>query len=469
MLSVYNTLTKEKEDFVPLGTRVNLFVCGPTVYGPSHIGHARTYIAFDTIVKYLRSQGQDVFYLQNITDIDDKIIHRAQESGIDPLELSKRETERYFSDMKSIGIDAVSEYVPTSKEDIIAGIISQIERLIEKGHAYPAGGSVYYDISTFPHFGKLSRQNLEALQKAARTEDDPNKKNAHDFVLWRGREENSGEPTWKSPWGPGRPGWHIEDTAITEKYFGPQYDIHGGGIELIFPHHEAEIAQMEGISGQTPLAQYWLHTGWVTVKGEKMSKSLGNFITIADILKKHSPEALRLLLLQTHYRSPLEYSGELVQAAENAVGRIRQLQARLRLAEGKNAPPSPLAVADEAENVKARISEAMNDDFSTSLALAHFFAFLDYIESGLRSKTIDDAGIQAAFDFFKFIKSVFGIIPSESPVPSEIQSKAQEREKLRQEKKWAESDVIRDEILAAGYAIDDTPDGPVVLPKSIRD
>ena len=282
MLRVYNTLIRKKEDFLPRGSPVQFFVCGPTVYSRSHIGHARTYIAFDVIAKYLRTEGYAVQYLQNITDIDDKIINRAKELGVPPLELSKKETEHYFADMRSIGVDSVSHYAPAS--NYIPEIISQIERLIKKGNGYEAGGSVYFDISSFLAFGTLSNQNLKALQKATRTDDDPNKKHAHDFVLWRSREKNnSKEPTWESPWGFGRPGWHIEDTAITEKEFGPQYDVHGGGIELVFPHHEAERAQAEAVSEKTPFVRYWLHTGWVTFKGEKISKSLGNFITIEEI------------------------------------------------------------------------------------------------------------------------------------------------------------------------------------------
>lgn len=466
---IYNTLTKTKEDFSPArGKRVNLFVCGPTVYGASHIGHARTYVFFDVMVNYLRSQGIDLFYLQNITDIDDKIIHRAKELGKDPLKLAREETENYKADMASIKVGAVSEYAPAS--DVLPEIISQIERLIEKGNAYEANGSVYFDISTFSDFGKLSHQKLSALQKAARTEEDPNKKNAHDFVLWRGRAKDSGplrhsfsearEPVWDSPWGPGRPGWHIEDTAITEKYFGPQYDIHGGGIELLFPHHEAEIAQMESISGVRPLSKIWMHVGWVTVKGEKMSKSLGNFIPIGDIVKKYSPEALRLFILQTQYRSPVEYSDEAIRAAHGAVRGIAEMRAKLRVIERKNKEGEKMNI----EEIKHSIEKSLDDDFNSALAISNFFAFLNIVEKHFAEQTLSSAMARVALKLFDFIENIFGIIPPEAAIPEEIRRKAAEREKLRENKEWKAADAIRNELLRGGYELSDTPEGTIILP-----
>ena len=459
MIRVYNTRTRTIEDFNPPKQRVNLFVCGPTVYDSAHIGHARTYIFFDVLAKFLKSEKVDLFYLQNITDIDDKIIHRAKELGIDPLELSRKESARYLEDMKTIKVTAVNEYAKAS--DHISEIISQIERLISKKHAYESQGSVYFDISTFPNFGTLSHQNLEALQKAPRTEEDTKKKHEHDFVLWRGRSKDSGEPVWESPWGPGRPGWHIEDTAITEKSFkGPQYDIHGGGIELMFPHHEAEIAQMESISGISPLAQLWIHVGWLTVKGEKMSKSLGNFIRIEDILKKYSPEALRLLVLQTHYRSPLEYSEESIQAAENAIENLHILKARLeiRLSASRvismNTKPFPF------DSFRNSISEALSNDFNTVNALAHVFEFIKSFNEFFENA--DKESADKALRLIDHIESIFGIIPTHVPVPEAIQKLATKREGYRINKEWEKSDTLRKEIEKAGYHINDTPDGPVV-------
>lgn len=463
-MRIYNSMTKQKEEFAPHGKRVNLFVCGPTVYSSSHIGHARTYIFFDVMARYMRSQGHDVFYLQNITDIDDKIIHWAKELGKTPAELAREETEKYKKDMTAIKAVSVTEYAAAS--DHIPEIIAQIARLIETGHAYESGGSVYYDISTFPDFGKLSHQNLDALQKAARTEDDPNKKHAHDFVLWRGRLKDSREPIWDSPWGTGRPGWHIEDTAITEKYFGPQYDIHGGGIELAFPHHEAEIAQMEGISGKHPLARIWMHTGWVTVKGEKMSKSLGNFIRIEDILKSHSPEALRLLMLQTSYQSPLEYSKELIQAAENVIQNIRKIYAHLRLIEKRSGEHKATDIMEK--NLKAEVEDSMNDNFNTPKALLALYNLIDWTEQLFLEGVFGSETIGEILNIFGYFEKIFGIIPPKIPIPDDIREKAKHREALRAEKKWAESDAVRVQVLDLGYELSDTPDGTIILPRAPR-
>lgn len=461
MIRIYSTLSRKKEDFsLPQNKRIDFFVCGPTVYSSSHIGHARTYIAFDTIIKYLRSEGYDVFYLQNITDIDDKIINRAKELNQNWQEVSNPETDRYYADMKRIKVDSVSKYVLASA--CISNIKSQIERLIKKGHAYASGGSVYFDISTFPDFGKLSRQDLTALQKAQRTGKDKEKKHQHDFVLWRGRTGISGEPSWDSPWGPGRPGWHIEDTAITEAEFdSPQYELHGGGIELIFPHHEAEIAQMESISGKRPFVRYWLHTGWVTVKGEKMSKSLGNFITIKEILKKYSPEALRLLLLQTHYRSPLEYSSELMDSAERAVQKIREVQARIERIQ-KNGTFGNEKTTEL--SVREKIQKAMNDDFNTPSALGEFFRFIGELDAFFAKKNmLSKEALGNVVALFGFIESLFGIIPEKRSVPEEILKKVLQREELRAQKKWDEADMARKELRNDGWGVEDTPDGPLTV------
>lgn len=288
MMKLYNTLTREKEIFKPIKeNRVKMFVCGPTVYDHSHIGHARTYISFDMIARYLKYKGFSVFYLQNVTDIDDKILKRAQESSSDPQELARKFEEKYTEDMKVLGVENVNLYARAT--DHIPEIIQQIETLLSKGFAYETENGVYFDESKFSEFGKLSNRRIEDLN-VHRISPDSNKRNPGDFVLWKKKDD---EPFWDSPWGSGRPGWHIEDTAISEEYFGPQYDIHGGGLDLIFPHHEAEIAQMESASGKKPMVRYWMHTGFLNVMGEKMSKSLGNFITIKDLLQEYSPEVFR--------------------------------------------------------------------------------------------------------------------------------------------------------------------------------
>ena len=463
-MKIYNTLTRKKEDFTPPDTRVNLFVCGPTVYDRSHIGHARTYITFDVIVKYLRSRGIDVFYLQNITDIDDKIIHRAKEEGIPALALSQREYEKYLDDMKRIKVSAVSLYEKAS--DCIPEIISQVSRMIESHHAYASNGSVYFDISTFPDFGKLSNQNLSALQKAERTKDDADKKHPHDFVLWRARERESGEEVWDSPWGPGRPGWHIEDTAISEKHFGLQYDLHGGGADLIFPHHEAEIAQAESLSGKKPFVKFWLHNGWVTIGGEKMAKSLGNFITIEDILQKHSPEALRLLMLQTHYRSPIEYSELSIKAAEQAIRGIQEIRARIELLKDKN---GGVDLSEKAKNIQEDMEKAMDDDFHSAEAISYLFRFIDALNVLLQDHAIGNVTMKGLNNFFQYVESIFGIIPELPNIPQHVMEKVRARESLRLNKKWADADAARAEVERTNFSIDDTPDGPVVLPLSHLD
>ncbi|MEK7151527.1 MAG: cysteine--tRNA ligase, partial [Patescibacteria group bacterium] len=307
MIKIFNTLTRQKEEFKPTDPKkVKMFVCGPTVYDYSHIGHARTYIIYDVIARYLRSCGYDVFYLQNITDIDDKIIERAKQKQQSPSDLAQEYKEKYYEDIKKLGITSVSEYAPATQ--YIPEIISQVQRLIEKGIAYLIEEEGYYfDLTQFTDYGRLSGRTTEAAEDAtSRIDESSKKRNKGDFVLWRLSKPE--EPGWDSPFGYGRPGWHIEDTAITEKNFGPQYDIHGGAHDLIFPHHEAEIAQMESISGQKPFVKYWAHSGFLTINGQKMSKSLGNFVTIRDVLEKYPPETLRLMFLMSHYRSPVDYT-----------------------------------------------------------------------------------------------------------------------------------------------------------------
>src|SRR3989344_9392375 len=303
---VFNSLAKQKEEFAPRnGKKVNMFVCGPTVYDSSHIGHARTYISFDVIARYLWHLGYKVKYLQNITDIDDKIIDRAKKENKHPLKLAGEFEKIYYQDMKSLGINSVSKYAPATK--YIKQIVSQVKRLKEKGFAYEIpGDGIYFDLSKLTDYGKLSGRTTEGAEDAvSRIDESINKRNKGDFALWK--FSKPGEPKWKTELGEGRPGWHIEDTAITEKHFGPQYDIHGGARDLIFPHHEAEIAQMEGISGKKPMVRTWMHTGLLTINGEKMSKSLGNFITIRDFLEKQPARVLRFLMIKAHYRSPIDY------------------------------------------------------------------------------------------------------------------------------------------------------------------
>jgi len=446
MLKLYNTLSRKKEAFGPLkGKKVNLFVCGVTPYDFTHIGHARTYIIFDMMVKYLKQKNYNVFYLQNITDIDDKIIKRAKEKRISWINLSRKFEKEYLKDMKALKVNSVTKYARATEH--IKDIIIQIKRLLKKGYAYQIEDGIYYDISRFKDYGRLSRRTALAAEDAvSRIDESKQKKNKGDFCLWKFAKP--GEPSWPSPWRIGRPGWHIEDTAIAEKFFGPRYDIHGGGRDLTFPHHEAEIAQMEAASGKKPLVKYWLHTGFLTVEGKKMAKSLGNFITIKDFLKKHSARLLRFIVLKNHYRSPLDYTENAIFQAEKELQRIDEFIGQIR-----NSIRQP---ADKIQN-KPQISiskfqkefnTAMEDDFNTPKALAVIFRL---IRSG---KTTEESlsFLEETDEFFHFIFSK----KTKPKIPKDILILVELREKYRQRKNWLKSDEIRKEIIDLGYWVEDT-------------
>ncbi len=428
------------------------------MYDSSHIGHARTYVVFDVIAKYLRLAGYNVFYLQNITDIDDKIINRAHELNKKPLLLSREYTKEYRVDMKRLGITAVTKYALASK--FIPEIIKQIKTLIKKKYAYVTRNGVYFDITRFPFYGKLSHQNLRSLRKAVRIEPDPNKHHDFDFVLWKAKK--SGEPSWQSPWGDGRPGWHIEDTAISEYFFGPQYDMHGGAEDLKFPHHESEVAQQEAASGKTPFVKYWLHTGLLSIRGEKMSKSLKNFITIREMLAHHSPEAFRLLVLQNHYRSPLNYTDDSIVAAEEGVKRIGEFVERLQQIKKQKSK-----IKNTNQNLKIinglihNFVLAMNDDFDTPKVIAGLFQLVKTVNTVMGKNMLSQKEVKIILKYLKIINSVLGIIPKSQKIniPLFVQKLVEKREEFRKEKKWQESDIVREEIKKAGYLVQDSPAG----------
>jgi len=438
MLKLYNTLTGKKEIFKPRSkNRVNLFVCGVTSYDFAHLGHARTAIVFDMIVKYLRQKGYNVFYLQNVTDIDDKIIKRAGERGVSWLGLSRKFEKEYLKDMEKLSVDSVTKYARAT--DHIREIVSQTKRLLEKGYAYKIEDGIYYDIAKFKDYGKLShRTALEAEDAVSRIDQSREKRNRGDFCLWKFAKP--GEPKWPSPWKRGRPGWHIEDTAITEKFFGAQYDAHGGGRDLIFPHHEAEIAQMEAISGKKPLVNYWLHTGFLTVKGEKMSKSLGNFVTIKDFLKDRSPRLLRFLVLKNHYRSPLDYTEKSILQAEKELERIDAFLG------------SKASKKQNLSGFKKEFEKAMQDDFNTPKAMAVIFKLI-------RKKQPDRESIKFLREADKFLSFIFTKEPKEKP-PINISELANLRETYRKQKNWQKADQIRKEVGKLGWRIEDTETGP---------
>src|SRR5260370_16140336 len=408
-LKVYNPLTRHIDDFEPIHPgRVNMFVCGPTVYDVSHIGHGKTYVAYDIIARYLRRKGDSVFFVLNITDIDDRIINRAKESREDPLKLSERYAQAFYKDINDIHGTRTNLYAKASH--FIPEIINQIRGLIDKGIGYRIESGVYYDISRFPEYGKLSRQNLEQLT-VHRVDPDPEKRSPGDFVMWK--SQKPGEIAWDSPWGKGRPGWHIEDTAITITYFGPTYDLHGGGTELIFPHHEAEIAQAEGLTGQRPLAKYWAHTGLLSIKGQEMHKSLGNFVPIQEAIAKVGVEALRVLYASTHYRSPLDYTEDTLVQAASLARRFRRAYDQLQLSIGNKSEGKAefSAVKRLVDDARTEFFVAMDDDFNTPRALAAYIRIVGITEEHGKSLSSESAAM--LLGVMKEFYSVLGLLETE--------------------------------------------------------
>ncbi|MEM4347335.1 MAG: cysteine--tRNA ligase [Candidatus Altiarchaeota archaeon] len=468
-LKVFNTLTRQKEKFIPLkGKRVNMFVCGPTVYDFSHLGHARTYVAFDVIARYLRYKGYSVFYLMNITDIDDKIINRANEKKISAEKLAEEFLIEFFKDIKALKIESVNLYQKAT--DFIPEIISQVNGLVEKGYAYEVNGDVYYEVKKFSEFGKLSKQSLEELIAGARVEVDKKKKNPEDFVLWK--KQKKGEPFWNSPWSNGRPGWHIEDTAISITHFGEQYDIHGGAIDLIFPHHEAEIAIAESLTGKKPFVKYWLHTGFLKVNGEKMSKSLGNFITIRELLKRYDAMVLRFFLLYTHYRSPIDFTYEFLDEAKNAWQYIKDTFSRIEEITKVKKDKSKISKTDKKilllmKKTKDEFIKSMDDDFNTREAISKIFDFTREV-----NKFIDEISETAANKILNFYIELCNILGLEFYERKEssmedklIQIIVMIREKLRAKKDFETSDLIREKLKEIGIILGDDKGGVKVIKK----
>lgn len=455
MIKVYSTMTRQKEELKVTNNKIKLFVCGPTVYDYSHIGHARTYISFDVIVRYLKHEGYSVFYLQNITDIDDKIIKRAKENNEDPLELSHRFEKEYLKEMETLNVSNVNFYARATEH--MNEIINQIQDLIDKGYAYDTETGVYFDVSKFEDFGKLSNRNLDDLQNT-RIQIDSTKKDPKDFALWKKQDE---QPYWESPWGNGRPGWHIEDTAITEAYFGPQYDIHGGGLDLIFPHHDAEIAQMEASSGKEPLVEYWMHTGFLNVSGEKMSKSLGNFITIKELLEIVTPEVYRFFVLSTHYRSPIDFSEDTLKQAENSLKRIQNTGKIIIDKLTEDNLPEGKVLDEDLELFKEEFFNAMNNDFNTPIALSNLFDFTHKINKAISSNEVSRNTLNNIVETFKDIESILGFdIIVEDDMVSDVSGDllniiTEIREDLRSKKDWDLADKIRDELANLDITLED--------------
>lgn len=454
-IKVFNTLTRKKEELNPLEDKIiKMYVCGPTVYDLSHLGHARTYIVFDIIRRYLEYRGYKVKLVINITDIDDKIIRRAKELRITPKELAEKMTEEFFKDIKALKIKPATYYPRAT--DTIPEIIEMIKTLIEKGYAYEVDGDVFFSVEKFEGYGKLSGNREEALKKGARIEINPKKKNPADFALWK--KAKPGEPAWESPWGFGRPGWHIECSAMNLKLLGKTIDIHGGGCDLIFPHHENEIAQSEA-ANDAPFARYWLHTGLVQLEGEKMAKSTGNFRLVRDLLKHYSAETIRLFLLRTNYRSPIDFTDENLKQAEAARQRLQEFFDKISEISDNNIKGSEdQRFENELEELKKNFEKYMDDDFSTAQALAEIFNFVRLINKEMERLSSDIA--RKIREFFVQINEVFDVIRVEKEkVPEEIMELVRKRGKLRRQKKFEEADKIREEIRKRGYIIEDTKSG----------
>lgn len=463
-LRIHNTLTDSVEEFKPIEHgKVRMYVCGVTVYDDIHMGHARSIIVFDAVARYLRYMGYEVQHVTNFTDVDDKIIIRAAKEGVEPLELSRRYIERYFDDVSKLYVKPASIYPKASES--IDDIISMIEKIISNGFGYVAtDGSVYFDVSKVENYGRLTNQKIDQLQSSGRIADDPNKKGPMDFALWKAAKP--GEISWESPWGKGRPGWHIECSAMIMKNMGDRIDIHGGGNDLIFPHHEDEILQTEAVTGE-PLANYWMHNGMLQVKGhgmskeEKMSKSLGNFFTVRDVLSKFDGHTVRFYFLNTHYMSPLVYGEDMLQEAEAARGRLvnnyRELQSYVKSAESKGDDPS-VTVSE----YRKRFCDAMDEDFNTRQAIAVLFDMARSTNTAMAEHTLSKESATAMISLIKEFDSILGIMPDDSPdegMDGVMSILIDLRKELRNRKMYDLSDLIRDRLKDEGIILEDSSEG----------
>ncbi len=477
-LKIYNTLTRRKEEFIPLvPNRVHIYVCGPTVYGDAHIGHAKSYVSFDVVVRYFRYLGYRVKYVQNITDVghltdnadegEDKILQQARKEKLDPMEVAEHYTWSYFDDMAALGVVRANIYPRATGH--IPEQIEMIKKLIEKGYAYEVNGNVYFDVKKFKDYGKLSGRKLHELEAGARIEVNPEKRHPHDFALWK-RAEPGHLMRWNSPWGEGYPGWHIECSTMSMKYLGETFDIHGGGLENVFPHHECEIAQAEAATGK-PFVRYWMHNNMVTVNGVKMGKSLGNFITIKDVLKKYDPETLRYFILSSHYRSALDFSDAALESAgkglEKLLSTIFNVQKSLRSAKEVAEFDPPFDV----DHFRKRFEEEMNDDFNTPRAIAVLFDFAREVNTYLNAANrLHAPFLQEIQNLFqKLAGEVLGLIPKDIATRKQnvqdelidkiIQVTINIRNQLRKNKQYQLADHIRDELGKFGIQLIDKPEG----------
>ena len=457
----YNDLTMQKEDFVPIEEgKVRMYCCGPTVYNLIHVGNARPIIMFDVLRRYLEYRGYEVNFVQNFTDVDDKIIKRANEEGISAAQVAEKYIAEYWKDVQGLGVRAATVHAKATEN--IPQIIGLVQTLMDKGYAYEANGDVYYRTAKFRDYGKLSHQNLDDLMHGARVEVNDVKEDPMDFALWKAAKP--GEPAWESPWGMGRPGWHIECSAMSNRYLGKTIDIHTGGKDLIFPHHENEIAQSEAANG-VPFVHYWLHNGFINVDNQKMSKSLGNFFTVRDAAAAYGYDCIRMFMLMSHYRSPLNYSTDVLTQTQAALERLKTAKDNLDFfaENGRDGDMSPeeAAFAAGLKKYRQRFIDVMDDDFNTADAVSVIFELVREINAAVSPAADPSKALAAACrDLFLELCGVLGIpFGAAEDLDSEIEQKIAARQAARKAKNWAEADRIRDELKAAGIILEDTPQG----------
>lgn len=463
-MKIYNTMTRKKEEFVPIDeNEIKMYVCGPTVYNYIHIGNARPAVVFDTMRRYMEYKGKNVKFVQNFTDVDDKIINKSLEEGVSAREISEKYIGEYFRDAEALNLKKATVHPKVTEN--MDEIIAFVRALVEKGYAYEADGDVYYRTRSFGGYGRLSGQNIEDLEAGARISVGEKKEDPLDFALWKARKID-GEPAWESPWGFGRPGWHIECSAMSNKYLGETIDIHGGGQDLAFPHHENEIAQTEAYTGKK-FSNYWMHNAYITIDNEKMSKSKGNFFTVRDILKRYTGEEIRYFLLSGHYRSPINFSEELMTQSRNALGRMHNAKQNLEHLIRNGSDLMTEAESAELEKLgkyRDKFESAMEDDLNTADAISAVFELIRDINTAVKDGASKEfAG--GCMELLRELTGVLGILQDEEEdgISDEILALVEERQEARKTKNFARADEIRDILKSKGLAVEDTPQGPRVV------
>lgn len=464
-MKIYNTLTRKKEEFVPIDKdEVKIYVCGPTVYNYFHIGNARPFVVFDTLRKYLEYRGYNVKFVQNFTDVDDKIINKAREEGVPAGEVSEKYIEEYYKDAASLNVKKATVHPKVTEN--MDQIIAFVKDLIDLGYAYEVDGDVYYSTRAFKEYGKLSGQNIEDLEAGARIEVGEKKKDPLDFALWKARKTED-EIAWESPWGMGRPGWHIECSTMSKRYLGDTIDIHAGGQDLAFPHHENEIAQSEAHSGKK-FANYWMHNGYITIDNEKMSKSKGNFFTVRDILKSYDGEVIRFFLLSGHYRNPINFSDSLMEQAQNALSRMRNAKSNLNhlihTCQGKMTEKERTAL-EGFDKYRQEFIRAMDDDLNTADAISAIFELITAVNTAVKDGSSKEFA-EKSMEILMELADVLGLLQQdkeEAPIDDEIKALVEERQEARKNKNFARADEIRDLLKERGITLKDTPQGVQII------